>query len=123
MAIMRRKYLAHLFILSFAMVFVCGCKKQAPAPAYGADVATQVCAHNLEVIAAGKGLWAEKNQKGADDAPTMEDLAVYVRHTPSCPSGGTYTIGKVGELPSCSIADHQTEFVKRMQAPSTNAAP
>jgi hypothetical protein len=144
---MHRKYLASLFILSFAIVFVCGCKKQAPppapaaaadstpppasdsvptpdsaaAPAHDTDIATKVCVHNLEVIAAGKRVWAQQYQKGPDDVPTMDDLAVFVRHTPSCPRGGTYTIGKVGELPSCSIAEHQAEFLKKLQAGSDPA--
>jgi hypothetical protein len=118
---MRHKYLAHLFVWSLLLVFICGCHKKPPP--LDTDVATKACVHNLEVIADGKRYWAGDHQKGPEDTPTWEELSDYTRRKPACPGGGTYTIGKVGDLPSCSIADHQTAFVKSKQAGSTNASP
>jgi hypothetical protein len=49
----------------------------------------------------------EKN-KTADAIPTAQDLSPYFKDGifPVCPSGGTYTIGAVGEQPTCSIPGH-----------------
>jgi len=38
---------------------------------------------------------------------TMGDLAgVYMKSTPSCPAGGTYTLNAVGTNPTCSVSGH-----------------
>jgi len=39
---------------------------------------------------------------------TEDDIKPYIRGgtLPTCPAGGKYTIGKVGELPTCSITGH-----------------
>jgi hypothetical protein len=36
----------------------------------------------------------------------MDEIAVpgvYIRSVPECPSSGTYTVGRLDEMPSCSI--------------------
>jgi hypothetical protein len=68
------------------------------------------------MFADAKKLWAEKDNKTADDTPAMEDLLPYIDCQTNCPYGGTYTIGKVGELPSCSIPEHQAAFLKKMKS-------
>jgi hypothetical protein len=69
------------------------------------------CINNLRQIDAAKNEWAlEKNKKNGSDC-TEADIKPYIkldanRNLPKCPAGGTYTIGKVGEKPTCSIPGH-----------------
>ena len=66
------------------------------------------CLNNLHRIDAAKQQWAVENQKSDRDTPTRADLEPYLPKTqfPACPAGGTYTIGRVGEPPECSVAGH-----------------
>lgn len=62
------------------------------------------CVANLKQIDAAKEQWAMDNNKQNGDAVTMGDLVpTYIKNTPTCPSGGTYTVGNVGTDPTCSI--------------------
>ena len=65
------------------------------------------CINNLRQIDAAKQQWALEKGKKATDTPTKEDLLPYLRGWPVCPQGGTYTIGAVGEPPTCSIPNHK----------------
>ena len=66
------------------------------------------CINNLRQIDAAKQQWALENRKTAEAIPTVQDIAPYLPGgvLPTCPSGGTYTLNAVGELPSCSIPSH-----------------
>ena len=66
------------------------------------------CINNLRQIDAAKNQWALENGKKAGDLVTEADIQPYLTggKMPTCPSGGTYTIGKVGENPTCSIPGH-----------------
>jgi hypothetical protein len=64
------------------------------------------CINNLRQIDAAKQQWAIENKKQSTDTSTMEDLQRYLGKVPVCPEGGTYTIGSVGEKPTCSQAGH-----------------
>ncbi|HUB86342.1 MAG TPA: hypothetical protein VMB22_00505 [Verrucomicrobiae bacterium] len=66
------------------------------------------CIANLRLIDQAKQQWAQINSKPDDAIPTAKDLAPFLPGGvfPVCPSGGTYTIGKVGEPPTCSIPGH-----------------
>jgi hypothetical protein len=70
-----------------------------------------VCVENLKAIGAAKQNWALVKHKGLNDVPTFVDLAPYLTNgqLPSCPAGGVYHIGAVGEEPTCSIPAHQHE--------------
>jgi hypothetical protein len=66
------------------------------------------CVNNLRVISGAKDSWALEKNKTTNDTPTWNDLRPFLpdRWTngpPICPQGGTYTIGRVGEPPTCSI--------------------
>ena len=66
------------------------------------------CINNLRVIDAVKNEWALEKHKTTNDVPTWNDLRPFIPdwwpdRIPVCPWGGTYTIGKVGEFPTCSI--------------------
>jgi prepilin-type N-terminal cleavage/methylation domain-containing protein len=62
------------------------------------------CVANLKQIDAAKEQWAMDNNKQDGDACDMSNLVpTYLKSQPSCPSGGTYTVGNVGTNPTCSI--------------------
>ncbi len=66
---------------------------------------TNSCVANLKAVDAAKEQWAMDNKKSTGDAVTMADIAAsgqYLKSTPTCPSGGTYTVANVGTNPSCS---------------------
>ena len=69
---------------------------------------TNECINNLRAIDAAKQEWAIEKNKTTNDIPTWDNILPYLghywtNHAPICPSGGKYTIGKVGEPPKCSI--------------------
>jgi competence protein ComGC len=70
---------------------------------------TNACINNLRQIDAAKQQWALENSKKSTDTPTQSDLGHYLKNGqfPTCPKGGTYTIGTIGEAPSCSVPGHQ----------------
>jgi competence protein ComGC len=69
---------------------------------------TNACINNLRMIDAAKQQWALENNKKSTDIPTQSDLAHYLKNGqfPTCPKGGIYTIGPVGEAPTCSEPKH-----------------
>jgi hypothetical protein len=67
------------------------------------------CINNLRLIDSAKQQWALEHNKGGKDTPTMEDLKPFLGPSApalSCPDGGVYTIGMVGEKPTCSFPGH-----------------
>ena len=69
-----------------------------------------MCINNLRMIDGAKQQWALENNKKATDTPTQGDLLRYINKNgqfPVCPNKGTYTIGPVGEVPTCSIPKHK----------------
>jgi hypothetical protein len=68
-----------------------------------------VCINNLRMIDAAKAQWAlEKNKSQGADVK-WEDIQPFLgrgRATMRCPNGGEYTVGAVGESPTCSIPGH-----------------
>ncbi|HKW29128.1 MAG TPA: hypothetical protein VJT54_07325 [Verrucomicrobiae bacterium] len=67
------------------------------------------CINNLRLIDAAKKEWVFAHNGKAGDVVTEQDLIPYIKLDsecivfPQCPSGGTYTIGKIGEPPTCSL--------------------
>lgn len=67
--------------------------------------AQRSCQENLTKIDGAKEQWALENQQGGVVTPVDADLygeSRYVRASPMCPSGGSYTIGNLQTRPSCS---------------------
>ena len=63
------------------------------------------CIANLKQIDSAKEQWAMDNKKSTGDAVVMTDVAgatAYIKSTPTCPSGGAYTVNAVGTAPACS---------------------
>jgi hypothetical protein len=71
-------------------------------------IARNACINNLRQIDAAKQQWALEKSKTADTVPTEQDLLPYFKDGifPACPSGGTYAINAVGEVPTCSVFGH-----------------
>jgi hypothetical protein len=70
--------------------------------------AEEVCLNNLRLIESGKMQWSLEQHKTFNQTPTLEDLRTYIGRgsngvMPECPMHGVYTLGTVGEEPSCSI--------------------
>jgi hypothetical protein len=69
------------------------------------------CINNLKEIRDAKAAWAKAEHKLPTDIPTEGNLYGtlgtngFLRHELVCPRGGKYTIGAVGENPTCSYAD------------------
>ena len=66
------------------------------------------CIANLKQIDGAKTLWALDTGAASGDAVVMGDLVTaYIKATPSCPAAGTYTVGTVGDDPTCSVSGHE----------------
>jgi hypothetical protein len=82
-------------------------------PAWNANM----CINNLREIDAAKNEWALENNAKSNGIITINDIRPYIErerynpyikldakgNLPKCPSGGIYTIGKIGEPPICSL--------------------
>lgn len=70
-----------------------------------------LCINNLRRIDAAKQSWALEKNKTSEDIPSAEALNPYLGKQDftalHCPLGGTYSINKVGEPPTCTIANHR----------------
>lgn len=66
------------------------------------------CAQNANAIYLAKRLWASDKNKPDDAIPSESDLLTYLdgNKMPTCPDGGTYTIGSVTNQASCSLPAH-----------------
>jgi hypothetical protein len=66
------------------------------------------CINKLRDIEAAKNQWASEKGKKNGDVPTAQDLRPYFKNGvfPTCPAAGTYTIGAIGNAPTCSIPSH-----------------
>jgi hypothetical protein len=76
-----------------------------------------VCLNQRRQIDAAENQWAEKNRKTTNDVPTWEDIRPFLDDHPNpygtgypeimkCPAGGTHTLVRVGQMPTCSIPGH-----------------
>src|SRR5437870_1984790 len=83
----------------------CGCSSEA--------VAKSRCLAELRGIWSAKVSWMIENNKTTNDAPTWSDFVgpdSYLTAVPKCPDGGSYTIGRMAELPTCSVPAHNEFF-------------
>jgi hypothetical protein len=65
------------------------------------------CINNLRQIDGAVQQWALENRKTTNDTPAWSDLQPYLRSTLVCPEGGIYSLGRVQDLPRCSVAAHR----------------
>jgi hypothetical protein len=73
-----------------------------------AIIARKTCINNLRLIDDAKQDWALDNNAASNAVPTAQVLQLYLKNGvfPVCPSGGTYSINAVDEVPTCSIPGH-----------------
>ena len=64
------------------------------------------CINNLRQMEAAKEQWAleTKQAQGATADTTL--CTAYLKTTPICPAGGTYTWGVIGTNATCTITNH-----------------
>jgi competence protein ComGC len=68
------------------------------------------CVANLKQIASAKATWAAQYKKLKTDEPADTDLfgaERYIQKKPQCPAGGTYSLGPIGNYPTCTIPHHE----------------
>ena len=65
----------------------------------------QICLSNLRQIDQGKEMHEFNAQLSEEDTCSWNDVLPYLKKRPECPSGGDYTLGKLGELTTCSEHD------------------
>lgn len=92
-------------IASSLLWLLCGisCKKES----------TTSCLANLRMIDGAKVMLASEHSLTNGTYISREDLLPYVRHWPSCPNNGEYTIGRIGESPKCSYPSHSKYVLPR----------
>ena len=68
------------------------------------------CMHYLRQIDGAKEQWGLENHKTEGDLIVPSEVNAYIKGGgPTCPSGGTYRYGKLGDPPRCSIQGHTIE--------------
>jgi len=70
---------------------------------------TNACINNLRQISGAVATWALENKKVGSAAVTMGNITgatSYIRETPACPAGGTYTLVDPDTKPTCDITGH-----------------
>jgi prepilin-type N-terminal cleavage/methylation domain-containing protein len=74
------------------------------------------CINNLRQIDGAAQQWAlEKGQTTGTAISYPTDLTPYIKlnsasSVPPCPASGTYNIGKVGDIPTCSLSTTITPY-------------
>lgn len=86
-----------------------------------ASEARAACIDMLRRIQGAKWQWALEHNASPNAVPTWEDLHYYGgrsgddpwydHYPPHCPAGGTYTIGRIADPPTCSIPGHKIVIV------------
>lgn len=69
----------------------------------------KACMANLRQIQLAKDRWAMDTKALPTAVVTADDIygsGKYIDQAPTCPVGGTYTIGTVNTKPTCSIEGH-----------------
>jgi len=77
-----------------------------------------LCINNLRMIDGAKQSWGLEKQKTAQDIPTADDLAPFLRQgfaSLRCPQGGTYSINNLGEPPTCSFPNHHLPPARQIE--------
>jgi RNA polymerase sigma factor (sigma-70 family) len=66
------------------------------------------CINNLRQMDAAKNQFALEHRLTSTNYVTADDIAPYLmgNKLPECPSGGTYVLGRLDQMPTCSIPGH-----------------
>ena len=66
------------------------------------------CISNLRQIDAGKEQYMLDNKTTTAPSAMTSIVPTYVKNTPTCPSGGTYSINDATTSPSCTVGTNGT---------------
>ena len=66
------------------------------------------CVANLRQIDSAKEQYMMDNRTTTAPSAMTNLVPDYIKSTPACPSGGTYTLGNATTAPSCSIGTNGT---------------
>ena len=66
------------------------------------------CINNLRQLDGAKQQWALENKQSDTSTPANADVQNYIKNNafPTCPAGGTYTVGVVSTDPTCTRPLH-----------------
>jgi hypothetical protein len=96
-----------LFLTLIGLLALVAIPKFAPS---GHTSPKNTCINNLRLIDTAIQQWAIENNKTNSDMPTWADVKPYMGrgagYMPTCPLGGTYSLGRVDERPKCSVTNH-----------------
>jgi len=73
------------------------------------------CYATMRMIEGAKVTWLMDHQKATNDMLTWNDLVGperYLQEIPQYPHGGTYTLGRVSDPPTCSMPKDTAYFLK-----------
>lgn len=111
----RNRTLATIVLAFLGLICVVALFLPARADNYNSSAA---CRNNLKEIQIAKRVWEDERGTSTNEVPTWTDLGPYIRKrensrswqngVPKCPKGGTYTIGKLDELPKCSFGAYHS---------------
>ena len=67
------------------------------------DAQKTACHAQLKQIDGSKEMWATQEKRADGDTPSEAQIGEYISDgMPSCPGGGTYTLGAVGQKATCT---------------------
>jgi hypothetical protein len=97
-----------LSILVLMLVFFCS-------PVSATTAIPLQCRNNVIALDGAKEqLKIEKSLRTGDEVtPVQLSNYFFEGMFPTCPAGGTYTLGPIGQEPSCSIAEHSADGVRQ----------
>ncbi len=109
---MKMTYKTGLLILSIPVVLAALAVTIPNLPDRPVSAPKNTCINQLHLIKAAKAVWASENHK-TNGPVTWNDIFPYLwreprsTNIPQCPKGGSYTLGSIGELPTCSVEGHK----------------
>jgi hypothetical protein len=69
------------------------------------------CITRLKIIEGSKATWSIEHSKNTNDVISWDDIRPYLgKAIPVCPAGGTYTLGRLSEPPTCTIPEHKLSY-------------
>src|SRR5437016_4173312 len=70
--------------------------------------AMNYCVNTLRMLDGAKQQWVLENRRSPGDSVSWNDITPYLKMPLVCSRGGTYILGRVGELPRCSTGGTHT---------------
>src|SRR5262245_52322413 len=110
MSASERKGPSFVFVISILTVFALGALVAIPNFIRARTPASKCsCTANIKQLDGAKATWALEKHKTNTDTPAMTDIIgppAYIRDAPVCPLGGQYILGRVEQMPRCTVPEH-----------------